>query len=162
MMDRLRAVLVLVVILAAGVLVGSAVTQWNGWNDTASEGTGSILPRPRERVRVEVLNGGGRSGAARDATATLRDLGFDVVFYGNAASFGRDTSVVLDRVGQVAKARSVADALGVRNVRSEPDSNLYLDVSVVLGADWALPSADSTGVDPEKKRPWWDVRGWFR
>ena len=34
---------------------------------------------PAERVRVEVLNAGGVSGRARDATAHVRDAGFDVV-----------------------------------------------------------------------------------
>ncbi|HZG44358.1 MAG TPA: LytR C-terminal domain-containing protein, partial [Longimicrobium sp.] len=56
---------------------------------------------------------------------------------GNAPGFSPDSSVVLDRVGQVSHARAVADALGISRVESRPDANLYLDVTVVLGKDWA-------------------------
>jgi len=154
-----RGFLAVFVILLVGVLVGSALSQW---------GAPAILPlpegvRPRvsERVRVEVLNGGGFAGAAREATVSLRELGFDVVFFGNAGTFDRDSSVVLDRTGTLEQARQVADALGIRDVRSEPDSNLYLDVSVVLGKEWqpvAPPEAEAEGAE---SRPWWDPRGWL-
>lgn len=88
------------------------------------------------RVRVEVLNGAGRAGLAREATERLRDRGLDVVYFGNAREFGRDSSVVLDRVGREEAARAVAEALGITAVRSEPDSTLLLDVTVILGKDW--------------------------
>lgn len=99
------------------------------------------------RVRVEVLNGGGQAGVARAATELLRDAGFDVVFFGNAGSFDQDSSLVLDRVGRPEWARAVAEALGIHNLRSEPNPNLYLDVSVVLGRDWVVPETD-TGSQP--------------
>ena len=99
------------------------------------------------RVRVEVLNGGGQAGVARGATELLRDAGFDVVFFGNAGSFDQDSSLVLDRVGRPEWARAVAEALGIHNLRSEPNPNLYLDVSVVLGRDWVVPETD-TGSQP--------------
>lgn len=158
-MGRVRVLATFLVVLLVGALVGSALSQWGG---------GGILPgpegaRPRAtgRVRVEVLNGGGHAGAAREATEALRELGFDVVFFGNAGTFDRDSSMVLDRMGTVDRARDVADALGIRNVRSEPDSNLYLDVTVVLGKDWepAPPPTAEPRTGPE--RPWWDPRRWL-
>jgi hypothetical protein len=157
---RLRPLGVFLVVLALGTLVGSAISQWAGGR--AVVGAGAEGRRTGERIRVEILNGGGHAGAAREATDRLRDLGFDVVFFGNAGSFDRDSSVVLDRTGHLEAARDVADALGIRNVRSEPDSNLYLDVSVVLGMEW-MPSPppgaqETTATD----RPWWDPRGWLR
>jgi len=149
------------VVLLVGILVGSAVSQWGG---------APALPLPQGvrsrvadgRVRVEVLNGGGFAGAAREATETLRGLGFDVVYFGNAGSFDRDSSVVLDRMGALGRARDVADALGIRNLRSEPDSNLYLDVTVVLGRDWQPAPAWEPEAGPAvvSGRPWWDPRGW--
>lgn len=156
----MRVAAVLVVLLSAGALVGSALSQWRA-RPRESAGAGAV--RPPGRVRVEVLNGGGRSGAAREATERLRDLGFDVVYFGNAREFGRDSSVVLDRVGHLPAARDVADGLGIRNVRSEPDSNLYLDVSVVLGTDWAPGETrpEATGAH-EAHRAWWDPRSWLR
>jgi hypothetical protein len=153
-------VLTFAVVLLVGVLVGSAVSQWRG---------APMVPLPQGvrtrvaagRVRVEVLNGGSYAGAAREATGTLRDLGFDVVFFGNAGASERDSSIVLDRMGALDRARDVADALGIRNLRSEPDSNLYLDVTVVLGRDWQpLPPEAEPEPLRAPPRPWWDPRGW--
>jgi len=92
-------------------------------------------PPPVEgRVRVEVLNGSGRTGLARAATDALRGAGFDVVYFGNAAARA-DTSVVLARSTDDTGARAVASVLGIRDVRTEPDSTLLLEVTVVLGGD---------------------------
>lgn len=89
------------------------------------------------QVRVEVLNGAGTPGLARDATRRLRSGGFDVVYFGNARSFDRGRSVVLDRVGDPARARAVAAALGIDSVAAARDTTLLLDVTVVLGGDWS-------------------------
>jgi hypothetical protein len=94
-------------------------------------------------LRVEVLNGAGRAGMARVATAQLRDGGYDVVFFGNAARFDYPRSFVLDRTGNRAGAAGVARALGIDSVASEHDASLLLDVSVVLGADWPPPPAET-------------------
>jgi hypothetical protein len=117
------------------------------------------LPVFSGRVRVEVLNGSGLSGVARDATSLLRDLGLDVVYYGNAETFSEDPSVVMDRVGRLEDARKVADALGIRAVLSEPDSNLYVDLTVRLGPEWSPPG----GAEEELPGPpaWWDIRRFF-
>jgi hypothetical protein len=105
---------------------------------------------PHERVRVEVLNAGGVSGMARDVTGRLRNVGFDVVDFGNAAAFdpGRP-SAVIDRVGRLDVAGAVAEALGIDNVLSEPDSNLYVDVSVLVGSEWKHPAVPAAAAaDP--------------
>jgi hypothetical protein len=90
----------------------------------------------KPRVRVEVLNAAGRGGLAREATARLRDRGFDVVYFGNAPGAVRDSSIVLERGGKPEAARAVADALGIRTTDRAPDSTLYLEASVILGKDW--------------------------
>ena len=136
--QRLRALTLLVVLIGAGVLLGSALAQY--WR-TPSQGPGAAVPvRRQDRVRVEVLNGGGIGGIARNATRALRDRGFDVVYYGNAENFSQDSSVVLDRVGQVDLARAVAEVLRIREVRTQLDSTLYVEVTVRLGPEW--PSSD--------------------
>jgi hypothetical protein len=94
---------------------------------------------PAGRVRVQVLNASGRPGLAREATRVLRDRGFDVLEFGNGKGFPPDSSVVLDRAGNVKIARQVADAVGIRSVAARPDSSLYLDATVVLGRDWNAP-----------------------
>lgn len=134
------ALLVLVGSLFSGLAPGGADRRFTGALPGDGEG----------RVRVEVLNAVGISGLARSATDRLRSAGFDVVYYGNAESFGRDTSVVLDRVGNLEAASSVARAAGIDSVESRPDSTLYLDVTVILGSDWSgiPPRADSAGARP--------------
>ena len=88
------------------------------------------------QVRVEVLNGAGIPGLAREVTRRLRDAGFDVVYFGNAGGSPREVSEVLDRSGQLKAARAVAGNLDIERVRAAPDTGLYVDVSVVLGKDW--------------------------
>jgi len=70
--------------------------------------------------------------------------------------------VVIDRVGRLDLARAVADALGVSRVESRPDSNLYLDATVLLGSDWIAPERAPEPVGTLEREPaWWDVRHWF-
>ena len=116
---------------------------------------------PSERIRVEVLNAGGVAGRARLATMTLRELGFDVVHFGNAASFGRDSSVVVDRVGRPDLSRAVANALGIRNVVSDPDANLFVDVTVLLGRSWSDRSPTGEGGRDEAEGSGWNPGRWL-
>jgi hypothetical protein len=149
----------MVLVLATGAVLGTVAAQWLSAGSDA--GTPAIrVPIPEvfgERIRVEVLNGGGVDGMARQVTGLLRDQGFDVVEVGNWVSFDEDSSFVLARTDDPAGARRVADALGVRQVRAEPDPNLFADVSVVLGKDWSpdrIQKPDQSVGDP----PWWDLR----
>ncbi len=142
MRRTVKTAIVVLVGIGAVVLLGSAIGQWVP-EDTADAGQ-PLLSRGAERVTVDVLNAGGVPGMARTATDHLRGAGFDVVSVGNAASFDQDSTVVIDRIGNLPKAAAVAAALGVRSVTSEPDSNLFVDVTVRLGAEWSAPE---TGVD---------------
>lgn len=162
--QRLRAVALVAVLLGVGVLAGSAVSQWRGVvpsaGTEAGAGQGAGVERPSVRVRVEVLNGGGRPDMARRATDHLRERGFDVVYYGNADTFDRDSTVVLDRVGRPGFASAVAGALGPvpLSVRSEPDSGRFVDVTVVLGSSWNPPAGPAMPVEPVGRPAWWDLR----
>lgn len=120
-------------VVVAAIGIAAAAGAFGGDEGVAGPAAEAVDP---DRVRVEVLNAAGRAGLAREATRRLRSRGFDVVYFGNAGEFGRDSSIVLDRVGDLRTARSVAGALGIRNVASAPDSSLLLEVSVVLGMDW--------------------------
>ena len=143
-----------------GVL-GWLVATDAGAPSGATPPIGAAAPPTGERVRVEVLNGGGKAGAARAATTFLRDAGYDVVQYGNASSWDHDSTRVVDRVGRPEIAGSVARALGIGNVGSEPDPNLYVDVTVVLGADWDREELPTSAPPPRPARAWWDPRGWL-
>lgn len=149
------------VLLFIGLAVVTILTQLPEESTPSVEPTAinqAVLDR---RIRVEVLNAGGVSGMAREATDVLRSVGFDVVSFGNAGSFDQVESVVVDRVGNPNPAISVASVLGIRNVRSEPDSNLYLDISVLLGSQWLLP-LDSTRYEEPVRVMWWDPRNWLQ
>ncbi|HJR53459.1 MAG TPA: LytR C-terminal domain-containing protein [Gemmatimonadota bacterium] len=89
----------------------------------------------RGRIRVQVRNGSGIPGAAGEVTEYLRDAGFDVVDFGNAEEFDEPRTVVIDRVGARDRALEVAAALRGVPVRSEVDTTLYLDVTVLVGRD---------------------------
>jgi hypothetical protein len=108
------------------------------------DGGGHAFPIPGERgtrVVVEVLNASGRAGLARSGTRVLRRAGIDVVHFGNAPAGTErlDTTRILLRRGDIAAARRVRDALGVGTVVEAADPDLLLDVSVLLGADFAPP-----------------------
>lgn len=131
-----------VVSAVAGLLQREPVTR-----AVAPADGGVPLPRldPGQRVRVEVLNGSGKSGLAAQATDVLRDAGFDVVQIGNAGGARRDSTVVLDRVGREGDARAVARALGVGKVTTARDASLYLEVTVILGTDWPPTATEANG-----------------
>ena len=127
----------MVVGAGAVVLVVSAIGQFVPEDSAPADQP--LLSPSAERVTVDVLNAGGVTGMARVATDHLRGAGFDVVSMGNADTFDQDSTVVIDRIGNLPKAAAVADALGVRSVTSEPDPNLFVDVTVRLGAEWSAP-----------------------
>jgi hypothetical protein len=92
-----------------------------------------------ERIKVEVLNGSDIRGQSRRGALYLRDQGFDVVSFANAPKKA-DSTLVLDRSNHPEWAARVAKALGGARVEARPDSSRYLDVTVVLGANWRLPT----------------------
>lgn len=90
-------------------------------------------------VQVEILNGTMEDGLAARTRAHLRAFGgIDVVDTRNAPDRTQDTTVVIDRVGNLPAARRVAQALGLppSRVRSDPRSDLFVDATVLLGADY--------------------------
>ncbi|MDX1494566.1 MAG: LytR C-terminal domain-containing protein [Longimicrobiales bacterium] len=115
-----------------------------------------------ERVRVEVFNAGGVTGMARAATEELRAAGFDVVTFDNARTFDPERpSEVIDRVGRTDIAQAVAAAIGIDNVQSDPDPNLFVEVTVVVGRDWVGPDGPAPADPTLGDDAWWDPRSWF-
>jgi hypothetical protein len=126
-----------IVAVAAVALVVAAVL----WRDRGLEPPTrvTVLVPDDVRIKVEVLNASGQRGLARRATFALRDAGFDVVRFDNATE-NRDSTLVLSRSGRDDWARLVSQALGGAKVESRPDSTRYVDVTVLLGADWRPPA----------------------
>jgi len=97
-------------------------------------------PIPGDRnpaITVEVLNASGRAGDARVVTRLLREVGIDVVYFGNAGEGGLDSTRIIVRRGAAKVGDRVRAALGQGRVEVALDSSKLLDVSVLLGADFA-------------------------
>jgi hypothetical protein len=124
-------------VLAVLILFGSMVQGMRERPGTVSS-TGLLSPTGRTArpngIRVEVFNGTGIPGLAREVTERLRGDGFDVVTYGNAA--GRDSTTLIDRAGNHAAMEALSEALRVSRIETALDTTLYLDATLVLGADW--------------------------
>jgi hypothetical protein len=94
-----------------------------------------VVPGAAQALKVEVLNGTGRTGLARVATRQLRQRGFDVVFYGETPAPVTVSQVIARRV-EAGAARPVAEALRVDSVWVRRDLTRRVDVSVWLGTDY--------------------------
>ena len=120
--------------LAAVALVVALAVMLTG---RGRAGTTSY-PVPGERLpyTVEVLNGTTVDGLARTTTFRLRRAGLDVVSFGTSP-MPADSTLILVRSGDAEAGGAVRDVLGVGRVVAEPDPDLLLDVTVILGRDAA-------------------------
>jgi LytR cell envelope-related transcriptional attenuator len=130
------------IIIVFLILCVIGVVAWMGWSAFRVGRGEAYAPddaRAPEnvRIKVEVLNATKTRGLARRATLYLRDRGFDVVGSGNVSE-QRATSIVYDRSAHPEWAKLVARAMNAPVV-ARPDSSRYLDVTVLIGADWHPP-----------------------
>ena len=130
-------------ILLALVLAGAGFFAWQRYfrNSVIVAEPATALPVsmvPSDvRIKVEVLNATKVRGLARRATLFLRDRGFDVVASGTSRE-QRGSTIVLDRSNHPEWAALVAKAFNAK-VETRLDSTKYLDVTVLVGADWRPP-----------------------
>lgn len=158
--SRLRGCLETAAVLAFALLAGAfLMSTWVRHSDGESRDRSppsAAAPAGRSeraRIRVEVKNGSGIPGAAERTTDFLRERGFDVVDFGNAERFGHERTLVIDRSRAPSRAREVAAALQGVPIRTDPDSTLFLDVTVVVGADLdAVLSGRSRSADGGESR----------
>lgn len=100
--------------------------------------TKSLTSQPNLSIQLEVQNGSGENGIASKFTDYLRKNNIDVVEIGNYKSQDVAKTLVIDRSGDNAKARKVAQIIGVseKSIIQQINSSLYLDVTVVIGKDY--------------------------
>ena len=110
-----------------------ALTACSGGSTQTHQVPGDKSPA----ITVEVLNASGRSGDARIGTRLLRRAGIDVVYFGNAPDNGLDSTRIIVRRGTTKVGERVRSALGQGRIEVALDSSKLLDVSVLLGADFA-------------------------
>ena len=138
----------------AVVLVAGAATAWlvvrgrhaaSGTEAGARSSDERVERPPRVigdslRITVEVVNATAVRGLGRQATAWLRDVGFDVVNTTTAAEKDRrDSSVVRYGTGHPEWAMIAAKAIGGARIEARPDSLRYLDLTVLVGRSWRPP-----------------------
>lgn len=136
-----RYMLLLIVLGLAGYF---GFQYWNTQNVdaiapsiAASEEPETMAPA-NVRIKVEVINATTVRGLGRRATIFLRDRGFDVVGISTSREL-RDSTLVLNRSGHADWAALVGKALKAR-VEARPDSTRYVDVTVLVGANWRPPA----------------------
>jgi len=88
-------------------------------------------------LTVEVINTTGKSGLARSGTRLLRSAGIDVVNYFASSDKPLDSTRIVVRRGTAATGERVRAVLKIGRVVVQPDSTRLVDVSVLLGADFA-------------------------
>ncbi|HHY93165.1 MAG TPA: LCP family protein [Firmicutes bacterium] len=90
-------------------------------------------------VRVEVLNGNGEAGAAKEVAQQLANMGYTVVRVGNADRFTYQESQILALSSAPPEAvNSISQALNVlRITQAQPGESSDVDIRVIVGRDLA-------------------------
>lgn len=134
-----RWILLALILGSAAVYGGRKYRALSGVpSSIAGERGGDFIAPPGVRIKVEVLNATETRGLARRATLFLRDRGFDVVAVGTATE-RLPATLVIDRSNHPEWARLVARAFNSR-MEQRLDSSRYLDVTVLIGAEWRPPA----------------------
>ena len=96
-----------------------------------------------ERVyALEVLNGTDTNGLARTASELYQSFVYDVIRVGNAPQSGVEHTVLIDRIGNEAVAKIVAQVVRCENIESvqvsndHSDSESNVDFTLILGKDF--------------------------
>lgn len=128
-----------IIFLLAGLIL---VMSWSIYKKLTT--TEVIIPTDSdsqvadEIIQVEVLNGCGVTGIANTFTDFLRSHNFDVVNVDNYRPFDIDETIVIDRIGNLANAKKVAESLHVKTGRAytQLNSEYFVDVTVIIGRDY--------------------------
>ena len=99
----------------------------------------AVQPQNVRVLQLDVLNGCGAKGVSAKFTSYLRAHEFDVVDIRNYRSSHLPQTLVVDRLGNLEAARRVAAALGVgqEHIVQQINPDYFVDVSVVIGMDYA-------------------------
>jgi hypothetical protein len=135
-LEKIKSLITTVALLATGALIAS---WWIAWREAeVPEVSNAAAPavQPERRMKVEVLNGSGEPGAAGVIGDLLLELEYDVVAVDNAENFDYPVTYVIDRSGIGGPVAEMARRIGADSVALDPDPDLLLDATVILGKDW--------------------------
>ncbi|MFA8342414.1 MAG: LytR C-terminal domain-containing protein [Rhodothermaceae bacterium] len=131
-------VLNIVIFLLVALIIYLVFSVAMKFGDDSSQTPKNNTEVVSEIIQVDVLNGCGKKGAADRFTDFLRNNKIDVVKTDNYISFDIDKTMVIDRIGNMANAKKIADLLGVsrKNVIQQLNEDYFLDVTVIIGKDY--------------------------
>lgn len=89
-----------------------------------------------EEIKVQVLNGSGKSGAAKITRDKLVRYGYNVVEFANAPHQNYENTLVLNTSGNMKKAIKVAQVLKNNQVYTKINKFILIDVTVIVGKDY--------------------------
>jgi len=127
------------IFVLAGIIIVMGWSIYEKMNSTdQAASTEKSEQKPSEIIQVEVLNGCGVSGVGDTFTDFLRSSKIDVVNTDNYVSFDVDETIVIDRIGNMANARKVAELLGIKPDRAvnQLNSDYFVDVTIIIGKDY--------------------------
>jgi LCP family protein required for cell wall assembly len=90
----------------------------------------------KDEINIEILNGSNNPGQALSLRNYLLEYGLNIVHYGNALRSDYEKSQVIDRTGEPALARKVADIINCTEITTKVDKTLMVDVSIIIGNDF--------------------------
>lgn len=98
----------------------------------------TVTNQPNLSIQLDVQNGTTENGVASEFTEYLRANNIDVVEMGNYKTQDIEKTIIIDRSGDLNKAKKVAFTLGVnqRNIIQQLNNSLFLDITVVIGKDF--------------------------
>lgn len=91
---------------------------------------------PRSQITVEVLNGSGITGLARQVAEKLEAEGFNVLRFGNADRYDYEVSQVISRVEDVSGAKEVSVLIHGAQLRKSEIENSDVMVTVIVGKNY--------------------------
>lgn len=137
----------LCIYLAYSMIMNSTGSRGDNLSDTAKK---QITNQPNLSIQINILNATGENRIGARFRDYLKAKGFDVVDMGNYKAEVEKT-MVLDVIGDISKAKRVADAVGIshRNVVQQLDKTKYIDATVIIGKDYTelKPFTDKTKIN---------------
>ncbi len=134
-MKNLSILILLAIITGILILIGTMISD-EPQKKIVKQIKTDVSPTVPHLGSIELLNGCGTDGAARQAANYLRSKSFDVKNIGNASQMNHDSTLVISRVKDTTMASKVASALGTRKMTLILNGNTLYDVTVIIGSDY--------------------------
>jgi len=127
----------LCIYLAYSMIMNTSGSGSRGDIKTGDTTKKQVTNQPNLSIQINILNATGENRIGARFRDFLKLKGFDVVDMGNYKAEVEKT-MVLDIIGDMNKAKRVADAVGVshRNVIHQLDKTKYIDATVIIGKDY--------------------------